>query len=138
MLLKGTLINSTKLLSLTVHHIKSFTLAVICWLHVFSVTSCFFNHVCFRAEKLVDQYRKKATLYKGNVVLIPLGDDFRYEMKFETTEQFSNYQVSERLVTNFSTIYMTYMCEKDRCINQHLLCLKKSMVIYKVSALANN
>lgn len=51
------------------------------------------NNVDVMAKQLVEQWAKTGSLFHHNVVLMPLGDDFRYEHPIEWDQQFSNYKI---------------------------------------------
>lgn len=58
------------------------------------------ENVARKAELIVDQYKKKAKLYKTRIVLIPLGDDFRYSQNTEWEAQRKNYEKLFEYINN--------------------------------------
>ncbi|XP_052786751.1 alpha-mannosidase 2x-like [Mya arenaria] len=50
------------------------------------------SNVAERARLIIDQWKKKGSLYKSNSVFAPLGDDFRYDKADEWDLQYVNYQ----------------------------------------------
>ena len=50
------------------------------------------SNVAERTQTILDQWRKKASLYKTDVVLVPLGDDFRWDTAREWERQMGNYE----------------------------------------------
>lgn len=45
-----------------------------------------------KADLLIEQYLKAASLFPHNVAFVPLGDDFRYNRENEVEQQYTNYK----------------------------------------------
>lgn len=63
-------------------------------------------NVAQKAELILDQWRKKSTLYRSKSVLIPLGDDFRYTQNTEWEAQRRNYEKLFEYMNNEPSLHV--------------------------------
>ncbi|KAL3281492.1 hypothetical protein HHI36_004699 [Cryptolaemus montrouzieri] len=58
-----------------------------------------------KSELLLEQYARTGSLFPHNVVLIPLGDDFRYNIMEEWDQQYTNYMKILNYINSNKNIY---------------------------------
>ncbi|XP_026463668.1 alpha-mannosidase 2-like [Ctenocephalides felis] len=65
------------------------------------------NNLREKAELLLEQYSKAASLFPHNVALVPIGDDFRYNHEVEFDQQYTNYKLLVDFINENSKRYGT-------------------------------
>ncbi|KAK2727272.1 alpha-mannosidase 2-like [Artemia franciscana] len=60
-----------------------------------------------KAEILLEEYGRSASLFQHNVVLVPIGDDFRYDKAEEWDQQYINYKQLADYINKNRDVYNT-------------------------------